>query len=166
MVGPCLATSLLGRGGGITARLLADWCRARPAPLLLLSIIVPAAHVSHRQDCRTCWAWQGKTTSTAAGLSGIEKLCRRSRGCTFRATACGVSRPHGRVTHHHGLQPVACTLPLASRISFSTGAGSSPTQGLSPKSACAMTVSHCLCAGVACDGHSRSHLDFVSCPGA
>ena len=45
----------------------------------------------------------------------------------------------GGVTHHHGLLPMACTLPLASLISFSTGAGSSPTQGLSPKPARMMT---------------------------
>ena len=72
VVGPCLATSLLGRGGGIAARLLADWRRARPAPLLLLNVKVPVASATPCQDSRACMAKQGKANTIAAGLSGVK----------------------------------------------------------------------------------------------
>ena len=65
----------------------------------------------------------------------------------------------GGMTHHQGLLPMACTLPLASLISFSTGAGSSPIQGLSPKSACMMhrvTASAQVWHALTTEGHTLS----------
>ncbi len=47
-----------------------------------------------------------------------------------------------RGTHHQGLGPIEWTLPLASLISFSTGSGTSSSQGLSPVSASQRYESH------------------------